>query len=408
MSSIEFPRSSPIQGVFPQPQHQINNREANTRERSPVQNLASVLNQNPQTTTLKWNEKAIRHLDGCEAYLDAKLPNLPIQNKIDKLGRYIEAKFAPLKKFNEWLDSNGEGEWYKKLATFLAKLPARAVRNIVRLLYNIIKAAIYAAVHPAKAAVKLAKLLVELAHALTLPETWSKMGAGMIGASLGQSLVSGNPIPLIAFGIGAAMLIGGLTAGAIKSAVEAEKGNRGRAAMQNLLDQGKQLPEAALTGFCMGLITGGIQRAIQSIQMNTLRFSSIEDAERYAQTFIKQHNLPQYQKIELDPSGRIIIEWKGGDSLGRLSQTHPNWLAPAEEGRGIVDDPLNCRLYLKPHNPSVWADHWVWDGFEGGLKPNYIPKSELGLGSNIFPKLPENAALTNIGPTAGVVATRLK
>lgn len=277
MSSIGSIGLSSVQGLS-QPQYQTNNIEPTTAGRSPVQGVAQVINQNQPTAPLKWNEKAIRHLDGWEAYLDAKLPNFPIQNKIDQLALYLETKFAPLSKFNEWLDSNGEGAWYKKLAIFLAKLPARAVRNIIRLVYNIIKSALYAVVHPAKAVVKLAKLLVQLAHALTLPETWSKMGAGALGASLGSSLVSGNPVPLIALGIGAAMLLGGLTAGAIKAAVEAEQGNRFKAAMQNLFDQGKQLPEAALTGFCMGLITGGIQRVSKIASNEVSDFEKVRQA----------------------------------------------------------------------------------------------------------------------------------
>ena len=108
--------------------------------------------------THNWNERAISHLNNCENKLDEKMPNLFIQNKIDSLGRSLEAKFAPLTEFNKWLDSNGEGDWYKKLALFLAKLPARAVRNIVRLLYSLIKGLMYATVHPLKAPIKLAKL----------------------------------------------------------------------------------------------------------------------------------------------------------------------------------------------------------------------------------------------------------
>lgn len=273
----------------------------------PRQGICCIL-----TTRENWNERIIRNLNRIEIALDEEIPNFPIQEKIDKIGQFIEKKLDRLGIFNQWLDSNGHGKWYQQLATFLAKLPMRAVRNIVRLLYNIVKSALFAAVHPLKALNNLAKLLVNLIHELTKPATWSKIGAGIIGASLGHALVTGNPLSVIGLGVGAAMVIGGLSVGALKAAVQEEQGKRLQAVANAVWGQIKQLPEPALTGFVMGLITGGIERAIQKSALSKPKNYTVSDpqeAQKYADQFIKDHNLPEYTHVELDPSGNIIIHW---------------------------------------------------------------------------------------------------
>ncbi len=262
--SGQNPQNRPNVPYAPYLQRIIDQQAVNQQNQpvNPQVGNPQVVHQNNQAVggRLKWNERAIRRLDGWEAYLDVKMPNLPIQNKLDQLGRWIESKFAPLKEFNEWLDSNVEGKWYKRLADLLVKLPARVVRDIIRQLYNIVKSALYACVHPLKASVKLAKMIVNLVHSLTIPENWSRMGAGLMGASFGQSIMVPNPASAIGFLIGGAMLLGGLSVGAVKAAIDARE-NRFEAAGQNILSQLKELPEVAVSGLCMGLITGGIARA---------------------------------------------------------------------------------------------------------------------------------------------------
>src|SRR5262245_61236389 len=132
---------------------------ANRPPQNPQQPILNFKQHVQALHNIPWHKRAIAHLDACERRLDDKVPNSIIQNKIDELGPAIENKFAPLKKFNDWLDKNEMGAWYKQLAMFLVKLPVKASRNIVRLLYSIIKGVFYTAVHPMKAAVKLAKLL---------------------------------------------------------------------------------------------------------------------------------------------------------------------------------------------------------------------------------------------------------
>lgn len=292
-----------------------------------------------------WHERAIAHLDNCERRLDEKVPNSLIQNKIDDLGHAIENKFAPLKKFNDWLNKNEMGSWYKQLAMFLVKLPMQAVRNIVRLLYSIVKSVFYAAVHPMKAAVQLAKLLVRLAHELTKPETWSKMGAGILGASVGQALVTGNPFSVIGLGIGAGMLVGGISIGMLKTALENEKGHRWDAVKEHLLFQLKALPEAALTGFIMGLIVGGIERAV-SLPMT----ARIDD---YVNQIIQENNLPASTQWSFDPSsGKITINvpWEG--RVPGLVQANPPAYANFPDGNMWYE---GVKIEILPTSTNVTA-----------------------------------------------------
>ncbi len=208
-----------------------------------------------------WHERTILKLNEVDRKLDELIPNFSIQNRIDALGEAIEKKFAPLVTFNKWLNSTGQGSWYRKLAIHLAKLPALAARNIIQQLYTIIRGIVYGAVHPLKATNNLLKMLVTLAHELTKPETWAKIGATTIGTSMGQAAIGGNLLSLIGLGIGGALVVGGVSLGAVKSALYAEKDKRMDAVKQHLLKQAQDLSETVVTGFAMGLIIGGIKRA---------------------------------------------------------------------------------------------------------------------------------------------------
>lgn len=296
--------------------------------------------QNRQVINKSLCEHAITYLNDKELQLDEKIHNHVFQNKIDQIGRYIEAKFSFLKEFNAWLDSNGKGKWYTQLALCLAKLPGRAVRNIIRLLYSIIKGLIYFTVHPLKASLKLAKLLVRLSEELTKPETWSKIGVGSLGASCGQMAIAGSFLSPIGIGIGAALTIGGLSFGALKAACEAEKGTKLNACKKNLLFQLKQLPEVALTSFCMSLILGAIQKVIKSTESSRCQPSqaskNLLDPRALGDEFIKQNQLPQYSSATLDPSGKfVILRWKGSANMDFFrssfpNQFHPQWMTPAQ------------------------------------------------------------------------------
>src|SRR5437870_5316894 len=97
-----------------------------------VVNFFSKVHKDWQATKKNWHDRAIAQLDAWEYALDEKIPNSPIQDKIDRLGRKLKEEFAPLAEFNKWLDSNGDGSFFEQLATFLVKLPVRVIRNVVQ------------------------------------------------------------------------------------------------------------------------------------------------------------------------------------------------------------------------------------------------------------------------------------
>jgi hypothetical protein len=345
-----------------------------------------------------WHQRSISYLDSVEKKLDQKIPNLAIQNKIDVLGRYIQKKFAPLNKFNNWLDSNGQGKWYQQLATFLAKLPVRAFRNIIQILYNIVKGIVYTAVHPLKSLNHLAKMLVNLAHELTKPETWSIIGAGMIGASAGQAIVTANPFALIGMGIGAAALVGGLTWGSIKAAVEVQQGMEIKAVKQHLWKQAKELPEPMLTGFVMGLIMGGIQRAIQAQQIKTFQVSNSIEAKEFADNFVKENHLPKYTQVDFDTAGRISIKWTG-EELQSL-KTNNYWMRPFTTDCTIVLSPDSSTITTTYQGMSYYRDN-VWEA----VLTEYTtedPLKNIGIAGPLYPKPPFNPTLSQSGAAASI------
>lgn len=196
--------------------------------------------------TLNWGKRIVAQLDHFDTELDKKIPNLWMQRQIDEISSWIQLQFAPLTELNAWLDSQCEGSWANQLATSLVKLPISSVRAIVNVLYRAISAILYTAVHPLKGLNHIAKLIVKLIYELTQPESWSKIGAGMIGFR------AGSPLCLIAVGIGSAMILGGLSVQALKAALEGEE----NAVQNGFVSTLKQLPESALTG----ALLGGIQR----------------------------------------------------------------------------------------------------------------------------------------------------
>lgn len=204
----------------------------------------------PEETPL-WHKRGIQWIQSYEKTLDEKIPNFFFQKRLDDFGNYLQAEFAGLGLFNQWINRDGRGEWYKQLATFLIKLPMRAVRNIVSALYDAIRIALSSVTHPLKSALKLMKAIVNLAHEVTKPEVWAKWGTGGMAAAA--------PFSFLGVAIGGAMLISGFSLGALKTLFEAEEGKRYAAIKSYLATSLAHLSEAALTGFAAGQIMSGIQ-----------------------------------------------------------------------------------------------------------------------------------------------------
>lgn len=221
---------------------------------------------NHDYAAFKWHQRIIKKLDGTEVNLDKFIPNLRCQTIYDQWCSELNTKSEAQNPFNDWLKNNGHGEWYEQLAIFLAKLPLRAARNIMSFVFKLIQASIilptYALMHPMKSCVKLAKLFIELLHALTQPETWSKVGISIVGSTLGQATITGNPLGVIAIAIGGALAIAGISIGTLKTAILAEKGSRQLSMFNYLSAQTQQLSEDLLTGYCSALLIEAIKQIL--------------------------------------------------------------------------------------------------------------------------------------------------
>lgn len=244
---------------------------------------------------------------------------------IGDIYKFVQRRFSDLDRFNKWLDDNGQGNWYWQLATCLYKLPMRAVRDIVELLYQIIKTCVAMLIQPHKIPTRVAILLISLVAALTKPETWAQMGAGAIGASLGQCAV-GNPFAVIGFGIGAAMLLGGVSVGAIKTAIEAKSGSKLQEVGYYLRTRAEKLATGMLSSFFIGLILGGIERALR---VQTY-IPTQEEAHKFAVRFCKEHNLP--------PPTNVVVGNHGIDiTFEYVSPYYHFWDNPPQNSIRIIE-----------------------------------------------------------------------
>lgn len=278
--------------------------------------------------------RIINYLDDLDKSLD-NIPNNCYQEKIDKIAASIQKQISKLDGINTWLNDNGQGEWYKQLATFLYKLPICAIRNIIRMVYVLIKEILLFAVHPLKQFSKLARMLVNLAMELTKPETWAKIGAGVIGASLGQAAV-GCPLSIVGIGIGAAMLISGLTVTAIKAAVKSKSNKKFDDVKEALIKVGKELPEVMLTGFLIGLMMGAIRKTVTeqeqtNVQERRVVFERTSDnrqqvATEWGRDYAAREGLPTPDSVWLNPRSNLVtLQWKYQITEQNILQTHSGW-----------------------------------------------------------------------------------
>jgi hypothetical protein len=99
-----------------------------------------------------------------------------------------------------------------------------------------------------------------------MPETWAIIGAGMTGSCAGHAFVSCNPLVLIGTLIGSVMVAGGLSLTALKHTLLAKDGKKKTTVHKNLCALVKKIPETALTGFLLGVLIGGIQKALAKRQ----------------------------------------------------------------------------------------------------------------------------------------------
>lgn len=241
--------------------------------------------------------KCITKIDSWDAKLEQILPNFLFQTKIDALGAYIEQKFVPLAKFNIWLKKNDATDWYSRLACALAKLPLRVARNIINLLYNTIKDACMFCVHPAKAMTNYMRKLIILLDALTQPKVWPHVGIGMAGTHLGTFVMGSSLIPLIAVGIAAGLIVGGLSFEAFFNGSE------------SAIRVMEKLPETFLTSLCMTALVAHVRTKIGSVKQNAVKPIKFENEKQVADDFVQKNKLPDYSEVYRYGSDRVLIRW---------------------------------------------------------------------------------------------------
>lgn len=214
-----------------------------------------------------WVDECKETLDHGKTSLDRLLPNNRVQQALDDFGAKIEELLAPVPQFNNWIQTRKAENWYGKLALILIKLPIHPLKNCIKIIYGIIKGVSYGFVHPLKASLDIGKLFVEFVYSLTRSETYTKMGAQTIGASLGQVVLSGGfgPHAYIGLGIGGAMLLFGMIWGAIEAGMDPEEKHKVKGMTLALAEHLKIIPEGLIVGFLVSATFGAIQIGLHDI-----------------------------------------------------------------------------------------------------------------------------------------------
>lgn len=302
------------------------------------------------TQNLSLKERIITKIDAYDhRYVDTLRVPRPfswLQHNADLCAQEITKCMNKLLKkcclhdFNKFLDAKNKGDWLQQLFLFVVKLPFRSARAIIHMIFNIIATTLNTLVHPVKSLVKLVKLLIIFLDEIRKPEVWSKIGAGMLGASFGQSCV-GNPLSIPGAIIGACLIFCGISIGSLIAAIEAYKDAKktgspfpfsiaGNASWNNFQNQARSIPESMCTGFLMGLMIGAIQKSIRAKEQKQLdqqasankqeaydrkmaeyNSNKIEILKEYADKYLKAQNLPKPTNFGVDSNGNIHLVWKG-------------------------------------------------------------------------------------------------
>ncbi len=248
--------------------------------------------------------------------------------------------------------------------------------------------------HPLKALNHLAHLIVSLIYELSKPETWSKMGAGMMGAGCGQALVTGNPLSVIGLLVGSLMLSTGLCFGALKAAFNAEKGEKLSKAKAQALSQLMQLPESFLTGFFMGLLVGGIQRAVYENKAEMHKQANYQKAKQYTDEFMEGDSDVQINiEIEIDGAGNVVV---------KLESFYPDY-----NSRYIFQSTLS------PEGATFEGGSLISDGqvYDLGDFCGFDSWADLEIQSSftepLIPTLPQDVAFSNSGAVMGAFPSLL-
>lgn len=142
---------------------------------------------------------------------------------------------------------------------YLLKLIPRVIRSVASLLYHTVYYTVKFLNHPLVVLAEVMEFLGKILIALTTPQFYTAAGAGFIGVSVGQGIIT--PQGTVALFIGLSLIGVGLIYGALRSAATAEKGQEWEAVKNQFAKQVKDLPEMFLLGLLIGLMIGGLSTA---------------------------------------------------------------------------------------------------------------------------------------------------
>lgn len=212
--------------------------------------------------------------------IDNHNPLRPYQERLDELISMYISPYLPKSKeeldqvqsLNIWdrinivLDDQHKTETKTvQVLFFCILLIPRVLRNVVGLVYNVLRLLGQFCIHPLETLASAVVFLSKVILALKNPKLLSSAGAGCIGAGFGQGIIT--PQAIIIFIIGASLIGTGVIYGALKTAIEADKGRKWESVAQQFEEQILDLPEMFLTGFLLG-ITLGVAQVALSIPTN--------------------------------------------------------------------------------------------------------------------------------------------
>jgi hypothetical protein len=372
--------------------------------------LTAIQNQEAKIKGTGLLAKGVDCLEQLNIKLEEKMPNNLLQRELDKFGEKIENLLSKAQPFVRWIEHNDYQNWYTQLALFLIKLPIRSIKNILTMTYGLIKSVVYSFAHPLKALNHGAQFLIRFIMMLSKPEFYTKMGAGILGATLGNAAVFGAlGVPgLVGVGIGGALLFGGIVSGAIKTAIQAEdKKSELKLYFWELL---KVVPESFLTGFIMGAIIGAIQKATAEVPAPVKQISGPADAETMKQwmmrEYIVKHHLPPPDKVSVwvpaDPTQTattVTFTWNK-ETLANLQLKYADFLGPKKAMYDLYSTPNFTHLDVTASN-----FRFTTRDFMGPLTEDLRVQSTIidtRPGVSIFPSYNETHMTTEIVPKSAL------
>lgn len=318
------------------------------------------------------------------------IKNNVLQDKLDLLGREIEARFVSIKaqvkwnEFNRALNAHSDsGDWLKDLAVELCKLPIKTAVKLLEQLCHFVKSALYFAAHPLHGTAQLARDFVHLAYMMTQPGVWANFGIGMLGATIGSAIMLGSVSKLCLI-VGTIALLAGLFSKVDHAAAQAyqaeiDRGQGQQLAMQawNRAAKGElrhlfpELAQSFVDGLLLSILVGFIQRKM--IQTEKIRFdaNTWDKTKEFIDQYLKDHNLPrEYSGWAIDSKkNNLHIYFEKPEHLS-VMQNHP---ILAKEIRELAANPahpgfkpINIEVVLGPNERVAIHAHSFW-----GRGPQY-------------------------------------